>query len=485
MPRGMIIARWDDRLGVVVEGRHPSNITEGMVDDDFLTIFSTHAMSERAGFLAMRIKKLNIASYYTGIPENEGEDQYYVALFLDPAEDPGPFEESLTEISKMVIPTVGKPNFDDFFVECYDRLTKMKDINEEQRYAFIFRDKERFMLLEKLAGGPMTKDGLAKWLSKEVEHEVTDIDGMLAPLGKTGLVTEINISKGKKVSLEYVFLMRDIAVIRAPATNIWKAAQDETMPAEFRKEYIDKSEKFFKEYRISMKDSNLIAGFISDPDSYEVIKLLRNEYLTKVELPTKLPREMQNLDKKLKDLAEADVIEVIQDKKKTVWIFLKSDILFPQFFPEYMIDVIRRRWKEGTIAKEIALKHLELLRAEYIAKEAPKYRMKMLGKLEEFVNNSINLVKKQDWEQAGTILEQVANLIRDMAERELGEFVDTIAKNIREDKEMYIEEDWDDDRAKLQEEMARIRNDIEEQARAKKKKKKKKKGKKGKKGRSR
>ncbi|MHA1734312.1 MAG: hypothetical protein ACTSU5_20425 [Promethearchaeota archaeon] len=458
----------------MIEAQHPADLTQrlNISGDDTLSVFSTHAMSERAGFMAMRIKRLNIASYYTGIPEGEGEDQFYVALLLDPNEDPAPFEESLTETAKMIIPAVGKPNFEEFFVESYDRLTKLKDINEEQRYAFIFRDKERYLLLEKLAGGPMTKDGLAKWLSKEVEHEVTDIDGMLAPLEKTNLVTVVNISKGKKVSLEYVFLLRDIAVIRAPAIEIWKAAKGETMPIQFRKGYTEACEKFFKEYRLSMKDSNLIAGFISDPDSYEIIKVLRQEYLTKVELPTKLPREIPNLDKKLKELADANIIEVVQDKKKNVWLFLKSDILFPQFFPEYMVDVIRRRWKEGTIAKEIALKHLDILRAEYIAKEAPKYRMKMMKKLIEFVGNGESLVKKKDWEQAGTTFEQIANLLRDMAEREVGEFVDKVAKGIREDKEQYVEEKWEEDRAKIQEQMDRIKKEIEDQAKGKKKKKK-------------
>jgi signal transduction histidine kinase len=71
----------------------------------------------------------------------------------------------------------------------------------------------------------MTKEGLAKWISKEIDEEVTDIDGLLQPLKKTELIEEINISKGKKVSLEYVFLMRDVAVIRVPNIEIFKAAK--------------------------------------------------------------------------------------------------------------------------------------------------------------------------------------------------------------------------------------------------------------------
>ena len=49
--------------------------------------------------------------------------------------------------------SVGKPGFDDFYVECFDRVSKMKEITEEQRYAFIFRDEVRNLMLNKLADG--------------------------------------------------------------------------------------------------------------------------------------------------------------------------------------------------------------------------------------------------------------------------------------------------------------------------------------------
>ncbi len=464
----MIMARWDDRLGVVVEAKYPENVTQGFADDDFLTIFSTHAMSERAGFLAMRIKRLNLASYYSGIPEHEGEDQYYVALLLDPQEDANPFEERLSETARMLISMSGKPNFDKFFEESFLRLVKMKEINEEQRYAFIFQDKVRYLMLEKLSSGPMTKDGLAKWLSKEVEKEVTDIDGLLAPLEKTSLIIEENISKGKKVTLEYVFLMRDIASIRVPAIEIFKAAKGGQMPANLQKPYMEECEKFFKKYRLTANDSRIIAGFIADPDKYEIIKVLRKEYLTKVELPAKLSREITNLDAQLKELVEADIIWAYHDKKNQVWLFLKSDIFFPSFFPDYMIDVIRRRWKEATIPKEIAIKHLELLRAAYISTENPKYKIKIVLRVELVMKQSEKLISSKNYEQGATSLDEVASLMKDMAERSAAEMTTIAAKNVREDKGKYVSEKWDEERAKINKEIERIHKETEEMFKRKK-----------------
>ena len=54
---------------------------------------------------------------------------------------------------------------------------------------------------------------------------------------KTELVTELNISKGKKVSLEYVFLLRDVALIRTPHVDVFKAAKAGQMDPELREKY--------------------------------------------------------------------------------------------------------------------------------------------------------------------------------------------------------------------------------------------------------
>ncbi|MHA1147037.1 MAG: hypothetical protein ACTSR8_02220 [Promethearchaeota archaeon] len=472
MPQGVITCRWDDRLGVVLEAKYPDDIVAGLNDDDLLTIFSTHAMTESAGILSMRIKRFSIVSYYTGIPEDEAESQFFVALVLSDNENPNTYEESLTEIAKMIIDSMGKPGFEDFYIECFDRVSKMKEISEEQRYAFIFRDDVRSLLLSKLTDGSMTKEGLAKWLSKEVEREVTDIDGLLAPLVKTDLVTELNISKGKKVSLEYVFLLRDVALIRAPHIDIFKAAKSGKMDPELREKYQKSVEKFFKKYRITTQDTRAIAEFISNPDTYDIIKVLREGYMTREEIPPKIGREMPNLDRHLKRLAEENIILPVKDKKQRVWIFLLSDIQAITFFPEYMVDVIRRRWKEGTIAKEIALKHLELLRAEYISTQAPKFRKKMFDAILSNFDSAESNIKKKKLDLAASNLEVCSSQSFDMGERKLGAEFTNAAKLMREDKDKYIEEEWEKDRAKILEFFENIKKNLEqaEQKAPKKKK---------------
>ena len=244
------------------------------------------------------------------------------------------------------------------------------------------------------------------------------------------------------------------------------------MAADLRDKYIDDVLKFFKEYRITGQDTVLIANIISDPDQYDILRILRKEYVTRAELPVKIGREIANLDKLLKKLSEDHVITAIKDKKEHVWVLMLSDIIFPQFFPEYMVDVIRRRWKEGTIQKEIALKHLELLRAQYISTQAPKFRKKILETIVQIFNNADHAVKKQSWDQAATMLDQIANYFRDMGKRKTGEIVDACAKGIREDKEKYVEANWEQERTKILESAKEIEESDKAKIAAKKEEKK-------------
>ncbi|MCP4763495.1 MAG: hypothetical protein GY870_17105, partial [archaeon] len=289
------------------------------------------------------------------------------------------------------------------------------------------------------------------------------------PLNKTNLIDEENISKGKKISLEYVFLTRDVAVIRIPNVDIFKAAKAGQMPIDIREKYIEEVEKFFQTYRISSEDASILGEIVSNPDSYEIIQVLRNEYCIREELPQKVGREIEGIENILKDLAEKKIITAIKDKKQRIWVLLLSDIKFPTFFPEYMIDIIRRRWKEGTIAKEIALKHLEILRAEYIATQAPKYRRKVLKNIIDNFEKAEELIAKEEFDQAATLVDTMASYARDMGERNFGELLAGIGKFIREDKERYIEDKFPADREKVLEYLSILSEKSEEKEVKKKK----------------
>jgi len=118
------------------------------------------------------------------------------------------------------------------------------------------------------------------------------------------------------------------------------------------------------------------------------------------------------------------------------------------------------------------LKHLELLRAEYIATQAPKYRKKIFESIETNFENAQDNIRKKKLDQAASNLEVCSTQAFDMGERKLGGEITNAAKLLREDKDKYIEEQWDKDKAKILQMLEDIKNSIEQEIEKKPKKKK-------------
>ena len=58
-------------------------------------------------------------------------------------------------------------------------------------------------------------------------------------------------------------------------------------------------------------------------------------------------------------------LKIIKDNKNVEWVFLLTDIAVRPFYPEYMLEHIRRDREENTIKKDTAIKHLDYLEKVY------------------------------------------------------------------------------------------------------------------------
>ena len=96
--------------------------------------------------------------------------------------------------------------------------------------------------------------------------------------------------------MEYVFLVRDVCALRTPNIDQFTAARQGQVPPELADKYIDVVTKFFENYRITGRDSVLISKYISDPDYYEIIKVLREGYVAAAELPMKIEKEVKHIE---------------------------------------------------------------------------------------------------------------------------------------------------------------------------------------------
>lgn len=372
--KGILVARWDDKLGIVVEGKYPP--TMDVSEDHMMRIFTTHAMGGgEAGFLSMMVENINIASYYTGLPK-EGSSQFYIALMLDKEEAANPdiFEEALIEISNNLIPEIKNPAFSQILKNNFFKVPQLLELTEEMRYANIFRNERRTKALQKLSYGACTLDELQKWLGDQFEEEILDLDNILLPFEKNNMIRKFTITKeDSNEEIDCIFLIKDVFIMRSPAEKLYKKGKEDSDQnmKKIYKEYIESVENYFREYKIEDKDNERIANIIADPDlNYFIGGQLRNNYIRKSEITDVLNKTDQEIDNMLNTLKQNEIILNIKDKKiNETYIFLQCDIQFPTFFPEYLIDAIRRRWMEKDIEQEVAIAHLELLKSVFKGEE--------------------------------------------------------------------------------------------------------------------
>ncbi|NHI93168.1 MAG: hypothetical protein EAX96_11750 [Candidatus Lokiarchaeota archaeon] len=359
MPKGLVMVRWDDKVGIVAEGKYPDSLV--ISEDQMMRIFTTHAMGGgEAGFLTMMIEGLNIASYYTGLPE-EGKDQFYLALILNDDENPDAFEEGLTETLQILIPIRKKPEFKSILSQSYKKIPKYLKLTEEQRYSFIFKNPNRALLLRKLTEGAIPKEILRKWLGDRIGDEILDLDGLLEPFVKTDIVKTFKIKLENQIEdTECLFLIKDVFFMRRPLNKFIEMAEKNKLPKEL-KNYKTEVETYFKKYKLVESDARESSIFLSDPLAYEVNNLLRNEILTREEIQKKLNVIETELTPILKDMKKLNYINEFKDENDKK-IYLVNDFFYKTFFPEYMVDSIRRRWGEKNISQILALRHLQLLK---------------------------------------------------------------------------------------------------------------------------
>ncbi|MHA2011973.1 MAG: hypothetical protein ACTSWG_06390 [Candidatus Helarchaeota archaeon] len=370
--KGILVTRWDDKIGIVVEGKYPATLE--ISEDHMMRIFTTHAMGGgEAGFLSMMVEDINIASYYTGLPK-EGSSQYYIALILDKdeADNADQFEEALIETTNNLLPEIKSPAFSEILKRNFFKIPQLLEMTEEMRYANIFKNEKRVKVLQKLGYGATTLDEVQKWLSDQFEEEILDLENVLLPFEKNKMILKLKVETGENnEELDCIFLIKDAFIMRSPAEKLYKMAKEGAIPemGKIFKEYIKEVEDYFREYKLDDKDNIEIAKLISDPDLNYLISILRDKYVKKDELPNILNKTAEETQDMLNILRQNKIIRSYKDKMNDEYIFLLCDIQFPTFFPEYLIDSIRRRWMEKDIEQELAITHLEILKSVFRGEE--------------------------------------------------------------------------------------------------------------------
>ncbi|MGV9202971.1 MAG: hypothetical protein ACOC44_03005 [Promethearchaeia archaeon] len=126
--KGIMIIGFNKSPGAYIDTQHPSGISErlNVKTSDLMNIYALHRMRNmEPNFIQMKIKKVSVASFYTGFSFKHfvGKPDFAITVFLSDDENPDKdFEGMLRRIANDLLPERNSLGFDQDFISYYERL---------------------------------------------------------------------------------------------------------------------------------------------------------------------------------------------------------------------------------------------------------------------------------------------------------------------------------------------------------------------------
>ncbi|MFW9880179.1 MAG: hypothetical protein ACFFG0_44460, partial [Candidatus Thorarchaeota archaeon] len=179
---------------------------------------------------------------------------------------------------------------------------------------------------------------------------------------KTGLVMQDWVEGDTDITL---FLLTDFAIFRTPAIKLVEDAKKNFPTPELATKYLEEVSQFFTNYKPTVEDNLKIAQTMMNPDNYDYITLFRERAYPLSKIPKGPGESITQIGSFLKSMEDNQILKVIKDEKGTEWVFLLTDVVAVTFYPEYLIEKIRKDRIERKLNKNVAIKHLEFLEQVY------------------------------------------------------------------------------------------------------------------------
>jgi len=373
MPHGYVITEWTEDQGLIVKLSHPENLEIDL--DDMMRIFYAHITGAgEAGNVLVRLEKArsNVSSYFTGM---ESDMPVMINLMLELGEDPEMFGEALLhEVNRDVLDYLKymSTNVSESY-EIVKRLhlylkntlillDRLKNLSKEQRLAQIYISEKARTILEALQERALSRRELQGIIEEKLQKIITNLEYILDPFVKTGLIMQDWVEGDTDITL---FLLTDFAVFRTPAIKLVDDAKKNLPTPKLATEYLKEVSEFFTNYKPNLEDNLKIASTIMNPDNYDYITLFRERAYPLNKIPKGPGESLDQIGTFLKAMEDNQILKIIKDEKDTAWIFLLTDVIAHTFYPEYLIEKIRKDSMEGKIKKNVAIKHLEFLEQVY------------------------------------------------------------------------------------------------------------------------
>jgi len=357
MPVGLVLMKWDERVGTEILAKYPEEIT--VTDKTLMQVYSTHEYSGESGMISLMVGSLNIASYYTG-----PEKGYYILLLLNLDDDPDAYEGGLADTSRIILQNLEDEAYLQLIPSLFRRLSVYPTLNAEQRLAMTYQDEIKRMIINRLREeGVVSKSELMVWLKDRYKQGFVDLEGVLIELIKREIIKEASV---KGMPSELIFLTNDIIMMRVPPVQLLKEPADRGLPTQLVDDYRTETKKFFQNYRPSENDNLTIIDVLINPQVYETLRLLRTAIVTRNDLEKLKKKGVEDVDEVLKMLWESQMIQVFQDDRNNEYYALLSDFYVKLIFPKYLINIIKEEYEKKSKADQVLIEYLNVLENTYL-----------------------------------------------------------------------------------------------------------------------
>ncbi len=363
MPVGLLVMQWDDRIGANILAQFPEEIQ--LDHKTLMQIISTHEYSGDVGTVSLLVGALNISSFYMG-----PEVKIYVVLLLRVDEDPDTYEGGLSDISRIILQNLDDGSYREMLPSLYKRLAAYPTLNNEQKLAFLYQDEINRLVLRRLRDeGVFTKSELGVWLKDLYRKRYLDVDGIVMSLNRIDILKEATV---KGISSELIFLTNDILMMRRPPVDLLKNASIKGLPETLVEEYRREVREYFQIYRPSEEDNLELLEVLTNPEVYQVLRLLRITIPTKNSLMKLQGKGVEDVDAALKILWKKKMINVYQGGKGIEYYALKTDFHISLFFPKYIVNTIIHQFDVKSKTDKVLIEYLEVLESSFYSMRHPQ-----------------------------------------------------------------------------------------------------------------
>ena len=347
----IIIVHWNKSTGpepiiqYPPEQKFPSN-------DLFLKIWALHELDKESSIIEF-IPEMNEEQYFSIIQKYEGEIYFIIIAYnrIDKIRDMiTDHPDILAIVSKNLIELINTNKITRTISEAFHTIKNYTKLEKEENLLNFFRDKIKFIILNILQEGVISKDKLSEILGQEYGFSTRNIDLLLISFIREDLIIKRNVPG----SQECYFLIKDLSCIRIPPKDFPEAYRENY---EILNDYKENIMKFFANYDcISEIENKTIINFLMNKEVYSLLEKLRKESLT-------VSNCLDILNNKEDLFNELLNKKLLYEARGIVHLF--SDIRFIKFTPLYVIEKLSKRYNRQEISLNEYLTHIKLLISQY------------------------------------------------------------------------------------------------------------------------